>query len=159
MTSATGHLQIGMIAAAMDDAEQREQLRPRPEPVIHGVRVTLGIGAQAFEESTHGVVSHVESAHRQQPAVLGEEHKDETQQHRHQPAVNLIRMMGGELTQQRAFRPRIGGLETAEQFIRVLAIGGFTAFMLSTDLLGGGNEDDPRAGDSIPIVDERLGRP
>jgi hypothetical protein len=41
----------------------------------------------------------------------------------------------------------------------VLAIGGFTAFMLSTDLLGGGNEDDPTPGDSVPIVDERLGRP
>lgn len=41
----------------------------------------------------------------------------------------------------------------------VITIGGFTAFMLSTNLLGGGNEDDPRPGDSIPNVDERLGRP
>jgi hypothetical protein len=41
----------------------------------------------------------------------------------------------------------------------VFTIGGFTAFLLSTNLLGGGNDDDTPPVDSVPDVDQRLGRP
>ena len=58
-----------MAAAAVDDAEEGEELRPRAEAVVHGVRVTLGIGAQPLEESAHGVVADVKPAAGQQPAA------------------------------------------------------------------------------------------
>jgi hypothetical protein len=65
-------LQLGMFGAAVDGAEEREELRPGAVAVVHGVRVALMVGAQAFEEPVHGVVPHVQRRGRHEPAVLGE---------------------------------------------------------------------------------------
>ena len=117
MAGAGGHREVGMFAAAVDDAEEGEELRPRAEAVVHGVRVTLGIGAQSLEESTHGVVPDVKPAAGQQPAVFGEEGEHEPEQHGDEPAVDVVGITGGEFAEEFALGAFVRGLEAAQEFV------------------------------------------
>lgn len=53
MALASGHPHLLVLTAAVDEAEEREELSPCAKTVLHRVRVTLGIGAQALEEAAH----------------------------------------------------------------------------------------------------------
>ena len=106
-----------MFAAAVDDAEEGEELRPRAEAVVHGVRVTLGIGAQSLEESAHGVVPDVKPAARQQPAVFGEEDEHEPEQDGDEAAVDVGGIPGGEFAEEFALGAFVRGLEAAQEFV------------------------------------------
>ena len=113
---AGGHL-TGMPAAAMDDAEEGEELRPRAVAVVHGVGVALGVGAEALEEAVDGVVSHVEGAAGEQAAVFGVEDEDEAHQDGEQAAVDVVGIAGERRAEQFALGAFVGRLEAAEEFV------------------------------------------
>jgi hypothetical protein len=114
MAGAGGHLEIGMFAAAMNDAEQGEQLRPSTEAVVHGVRVTFGISAQPLEETTHGVVPDIKPAARQQTTILGEEDEHKAEQDGDQASIDVVGIRGGEFPQDFAMGASVCGLKTAQ---------------------------------------------
>ena len=83
--------QVAVPATAVDQPEQRQQLRPSPEALVHGVRVRGRIGAQPGEQAAEGVVLLVHRVVGHHAAVLGVEEEHQPHQHDDQPAVEVAR--------------------------------------------------------------------
>lgn len=117
---AGGHLEIPVLVAAVDEAEEGEQLWPSTEALIHGVVMQGGIAVQALEEGTEGVVLIEERAGRQQAAVFGEEEEDEAEEDGELAVIDVVGISRHRLAQQVAVDTGIGGLETANEFVEGL---------------------------------------
>ena len=118
MALAGGHPHLLVLAAAVDEAEECEELRPCAESVLHRIGVTLGIGAQALEEAAHGVVFNEKALGREKRAILGEEHEDEAEEHGDEAAVNVLGVAGGEIVEALALGLLLGGDKAAQQLVK-----------------------------------------
>src|SRR6266567_1121159 len=57
IAAAGRQIELGSMAAAViDEAEQREELRPGSEALVHRVRIAGRIGAEPFEETADAVM-------------------------------------------------------------------------------------------------------
>ena len=108
--------QVAVPAAAVDQPEQRQQLRPGPEALVHGVRVRGRVGAQPGEQAAEGVVLLVHRMVGHHAAVLGVEEEHQPHQHDDQPAVEVARRFARQRRQGAVARVRRH--EPAQQLVQ-----------------------------------------
>ena len=101
----------------MDCAEECQELCPGAIAVIHGVGVVFIVGTQAFEEAMDRIMAHVEIRAGHEAAVLGIEQKHHSHEDIEQAAVDIIRVLGKDLTQELTAGAFIGCLEAAQELI------------------------------------------
>ena len=91
VAAAGGQIELGSVAAAIiDEAEQREELRPGSEALVHGVGIAGGVGAEPLEESADAVMVGVDGVGGEQAAIFGKEDEDQAQEDGEQSLVDLI---------------------------------------------------------------------
>src|SRR5581483_4092240 len=112
------HFQLRVAATTMYGTEEREQLRPCAEPMVHGIWIPFGIGTESLEKTVHRVIAHVEPAGWQQATILGEQSEHETKQDSNEATVNVRWFASGQPSQEFAADPLVGSLEAAQQFIQ-----------------------------------------
>ena len=110
-------LQAAVAAAVVDQAEERQQLRPGAVALVHRVGVAAGVGAQPLEEAGDRVVVGVDRVAGEQAAVLGVEEEHEPHEDGEQAGVDLVRVVGEHLAEQLALALVVGRLEAAEQLV------------------------------------------
>ena len=99
----------------MNEAEERQKLRPRAEARVHRVGIARLIVSQPLEEPRDRVVLLIHVARRHQAAVLGIEDEHQAHQRGEQPAVHLVRLFAQHLRQQHALRIVVRALESADE--------------------------------------------
>ena len=62
--------EVGVLTAFVDEAEQRDELRPGPEPLIHRIGEAAGLFPQPVEQARDGIMIRVNRIARQQAAVF-----------------------------------------------------------------------------------------
>ena len=112
---AARQMQITGLHAIVDHAEEHQQLRPRPIALLHRIRVERGILAQPLVESRERVAVQERLILRQHLALLRVEQENQAQNHRQQPAIDLIRLVVQRAVQQRPVRLFIRRLHTTQQ--------------------------------------------
>ena len=108
-------------AAVVHQPEQAEQRGPGTAPVGHGVLVLNALLAQAIGQSADAVVLPVERVLRHQRFVFRVEQEHQPQQHRDQPAIEVLLAFfcGGQLAQHGASAlasNALGRIEAQQQF-------------------------------------------
>ena len=101
----------------MDEAEQRQQLRPGAETLVHGVRPDGGVGAQPGEQAAQRIMLLVDGMAGHQPAVLGVEDEDHPHQGRNQPSVEAVGTLARQGRRSAAAGARVRRDEAAQQFV------------------------------------------
>ena len=102
-------------AAVEHQPEQRQQARPGAVTLVHRVRVAAGVGAQPLEQAGNRVVTGPYVVLREQLPVLRVQQEDQPEQHGQQPAVDLLRVLPGQLAQDPPRRRLVRRLEAAQQ--------------------------------------------
>ena len=110
-------VQVPSRGAIVDDAEERQQLRPRPESLIHRVGVQSGILAQALVEPRERVVADERFVVREHPALLGVQEEDEAQEDREQGVVHAVGVFPELVPEELTPRGVIRSLEAAQEFV------------------------------------------
>jgi hypothetical protein len=125
VAAAGRHSHLRMFAAVMHGAEDGEQLRPRAVTLVHGVRVTLGVGAQSLEQAVDGVIADVKAGGAfglrvggHDAPVFGEEQKDQPHEDGEQAGVNVVGIPGEDGAEELALGALVGGLEPAQEFVK-----------------------------------------
>jgi len=103
--------------AVVDHAEQRQQLRPGAEALVHRVGVQRGVRAQPFVQAGQRVVGAERLVGRQQVPLFGVEQEDEPQDDGEQGAVHGVRVVRQDFPQQRAAAGVVRGLQPAQQLV------------------------------------------
>ncbi|MFT3879466.1 MAG: hypothetical protein QM703_07380 [Gemmatales bacterium] len=93
-----------MFRSAMHQTKQRQQLCPRPIPLIHRIGVPASILLQAFIQPGDGIVLEVHLIIRHQAAIFGIEQEHQPQQHGQQAEVDLVGVVTQQFLQQLSFR-------------------------------------------------------
>ena len=84
--------------------------------MIHGVGPGCGVGAQPGEQAAERIVLLVDGMIGHQAAILRVQHEDHAHQRRDQSAVEVIRLLPGEIS-QRSAAARVGCDKAAQQFV------------------------------------------
>ena len=106
-----------MPAAVVDQAEERQELRPAPIAVVHRVGMPPGVLAEPLEEADDRVVLLVDLVVREERTVLGVEDEHQPQQDAEQARIDLVRVVLQHVAEQLAVPLVVGRLEAAEQLI------------------------------------------
>ena len=101
----------------MDQAEERQELRPCAVAVVHRVGVPTSVLAEPLEEAGDRVVLLVDLVVREEVAVLGVEDEHEPHQDGEQARVDVVRIVREHLAEQFAPALVVGRLEAADQLV------------------------------------------
>jgi hypothetical protein len=108
----------GRARAVVQQAEERDHLRPGAVAVVHRIAVAAVIvrepRVELRQRARAGVGCRV---HRQQPAVLGEEREHHPQQRRDQPCVDLLEVPAPVVVEERALGEPVGDLEAEQEVV------------------------------------------
>ncbi len=107
-----------MPAAFVNHAEERKQLRPGPEPLVHRVGVTALVGPQPLEQSRDRVEVGVDRIAGEQVAVFGVQDEDQPHEHGQQAGIDVVGVFAEHVGQQLALALVVGRLEAADQFVK-----------------------------------------
>ena len=105
--------------SVVDETEQDEELCPRAEPLIHGVRMQGGVFAETLVEAGERVVAEEGVVLRQHAALLGVEQEDEAEDDSEEAAVDIVAVagLGERFAQQIAAGGIMGGLESPDELV------------------------------------------
>ena len=110
--------QCTMPSALVDHAEERQQLCPSPETLVHRVGIAALIVAQPLEQPGDRVEVAVDRIGGKQVAVLGVQDEDQPHEHGQQTGVDVVRVFAEHVGQKLALALVVGRLESANQFVK-----------------------------------------
>ena len=105
--------------AVVNETEQDEELRPRPEALVHGVRMQGSVFTQALVKAAERVVAEEGVVLRQHAALLRVEQEDKAEDDSEEPSVDVVSVavLGERLAKQLAAGSVVGGLEPADELV------------------------------------------
>ena len=105
--------------SVVDEPEQDQELRPRAETLVHGVRMQGGVFAEALVEAAERVVAEERVVLRQHAALLRVEEEDETEDDSEEPSVDIVSVavLGERLPKQLGAGGIVGGLEPPDELV------------------------------------------
>ena len=105
--------------SVVDEPEQDQELRPRAETLVHGVRVQGGVFAETFVEAAERVVAEEGVVFRQHAALLGVEQEDEAEDDSEEPSVDVVpvAVLGERFPKQLPAGGIVGGLEPPDELV------------------------------------------
>ena len=90
---------VAVPTAVVNQAKERQQLRPGAIPQVHGVREPRRVRPQPLEQPGDGVGVRVDRITRQQSPVFRIQHEHQAHEHREQAGIDLVRVLGQHVTQ------------------------------------------------------------
>ena len=105
--------------SVVDETEQDEELCPRAEALVHGVRMQGGVFTETLVEAAERVVAEEGVVLRQHAALLGVEEEDEAEDDSEEPSVDIVSVavLGERLAKQPAAGGVVGGLEPSDELV------------------------------------------
>ncbi len=100
LAAALGQLHLPVRAAVVNQAEEGEEAGPGAVALVHRVGVEAGVGAELLEEAGDPVVLGVGGLLRHHPPLFSVEEEDQAHQRGHQAAVDPLRIVAGDVTQE-----------------------------------------------------------